>query len=124
MKKFHQSALALFLLIAFISIQSVGLIRGRSAGDSERAVDKTQASRITLDRAGLSERVTLHVGQRSAGVNLQDGHDLIAAYTGPLELKEAMERNQAPPLALASGDYDEDHRRVVSARYRAVLFRP
>ena len=41
-------------------------------------------------------------------INLRDGPELPTAYTGAAGLKQILEQNLALPLALASGDFDED----------------
>ena len=68
-----------------------------------------QERQTTLARARLGEQVTLHAaGRGRPWINLQDGRDLMTGYTGLSGLEQALERNQARPLALASGDFDED----------------
>jgi hypothetical protein len=57
----------------------------------------------------LSESISV----RAAGIgnpiiNLSDGHDLITPYVGEERLQQALERNEARPLSLASADFDED----------------
>ncbi|PYS59307.1 MAG: hypothetical protein DMF74_21685 [Acidobacteria bacterium] len=59
--------------------------------------------------ARLSETVSIHAaGRGNPTINLSDGHDLLTSYLGPDELRQALERNLAEPLSLASADFDED----------------
>ncbi|MFQ5814799.1 MAG: FG-GAP repeat domain-containing protein, partial [Anaerolineae bacterium] len=61
----------------------------------------------SLTNAG--DQVTLHAaGRGNPWINLHDGVDLPAIYTGPATLTQALEENQAQPLSLAAGDFDED----------------
>src|SRR5438094_103318 len=114
MKKFHL-ALVLLLGVAFTLIQSLGLIKGLSASAEARLKHKAQASQTVPARARLSEQISV----RAAGlgrplINLGDGHDLMTAYSGMSEKLQFVEFNlaqavsRAQPLALASGDFDED----------------
>src|SRR5207245_7912886 len=47
-------------------------------------------------------------GRGAPFASLRDGRDLPADYTGPAGARQALEKNEARPLALASGDFDED----------------
>ena len=59
--------------------------------------------------ARLSETISIHAaGRGNPTINLSDGHDLLTSYVGPDELRQALERNLAEPLSLASADFDED----------------
>src|SRR5437667_3434571 len=114
MKKFHL-ALVLLLGVAFTVIQSLGLIKGLSASAEARLKHKAQASQTVPARDRLSEQISV----RAAGLgrpllNLGDGHDLMTAYSGMSDKLQFVESDrgqlvsQARPLALASGDFDED----------------
>jgi len=51
--------------------------------------------------------ITVHAaGRGNPWINLSDGRDLPAGYTGAAELQQALEQNLARPLALASADFD------------------
>ena len=109
MKKFHVLGVTIIFVVALILIQSLALLRGRTASEHARPKQKAQASRTTPAPARLSEQITLHsAGRGRPWINLQDGHDLVTAYTGTSGLESVLERNQALPLTLASGDFDED----------------
>ena len=113
MKKLHIIFLMPLLGVAFILIQSFGLIRGWTAG-ANAGKSQTQASQTTQERARLGEEVALHAaGRGSPWINLRDGHDLVTSYsavdvvqTG--RLSDSLENGAARPLALAAGDFDED----------------
>ncbi|HEX8089709.1 MAG TPA: VCBS repeat-containing protein, partial [Blastocatellia bacterium] len=47
-------------------------------------------------------------GRGKPEINLTDGRDLSAAYAGASELRRALEKDMAHPLALTSADFDED----------------
>src|SRR5438552_3588649 len=114
MKKFHL-ALVLLLGVAFTLIQSLGLIKGLSASAEARLKHKAQASQTQAARARLSEQIAVHAaGLGRPLINLGDGHDLMTAYSGMSDKLQFVEFNlaqavsRAQPLALASGDFDED----------------
>jgi len=71
---------------------------------------KSTASKLPeIQRARLSEEVTVHAaGRGNPWINLSDGHELITPYSGPAELTQLLERNEACPLSLCSADFDED----------------
>src|SRR2546427_8407489 len=120
MRKSHRIPLALLLGVAFILIQSLALIRGRSASHEARSKRKAQTSQTTPTRARVGEQITLHAAGRGRPlINLQDGHDLMTSYTGMSDKLQFVEPDaieselvqlvaQARPLTLVSGDFDED----------------
>lgn len=64
-----------------------------------------------MPRARLSQTISVHAsgrGNPSASINLVDGRDVLTSYSGPAALTEALQRNEAEPLALAAADFDED----------------
>ena len=102
----RKSARLLLVLIAIVSLCLLPfLVRGwarietpnRSSGHNDRSI------------ARLSDDVSVHAASRDNPLlNLSDGHDLITTYSGPDELRGALEQNLAQPLSLASADFDED----------------
>lgn len=59
--------------------------------------------------AHLGAAATVHsAGRGSPWMNLTDGHDILTAYTGDPALQQLLEQNLVQPLAMASGDFDED----------------
>src|SRR5215475_8846426 len=91
------------LALSFVLIGSVVLLRARAF------VGRAALKQEKLDRAVLSENITVHAaGRGNPWINLSDGHDVLTAYTGPVELVQVLDQNQAHPLSLASADYDED----------------
>jgi len=74
---------------------------------------------VTTLLSPLSVRARAPTGQggavvlRAAGrgnpwINILDGRDLPASYTGPAVLTQALTEKQTQPLSLASADFDED----------------
>jgi hypothetical protein len=62
-----------------------------------------------IQRARMSDEVSVHAaGRGNPWINLSDGHELITPYSGPAELTQILERNEACPLSLCSADFDED----------------
>lgn len=60
-------------------------------------------------RARLSQTVSVHAGGRgNPSINLSDGREVLTSYSGPAALAQALQRNEAEPLALVSADFDED----------------
>src|SRR5215510_2382025 len=62
-----------------------------------------------LNQSPFSKQIRVHgSGRGNTWLNLQDGYDLPLQYSGPPELEQVLKENLASPLALASGDFDED----------------
>jgi hypothetical protein len=62
-----------------------------------------------IQRARMSDEASVHAaGLGNPWINLSDGHELITPYSGPAELTQILERNEARPLSLCSADFDED----------------
>jgi VCBS repeat protein len=67
------------------------------------------AKQTEIQRATMSDEVSVHAaGRGNPWINLSDGHALITPYSGPAELTQILERNEARPLSLCSADFDED----------------
>src|SRR5437588_3709412 len=112
MKNFR--TLIVMLLLA-ISIGLIHALASRTAADKTPWKRKGQTSETTSARARMSEQIALHAAGRGRPlINLQDGHDLVTAYTAMsdklhfVESDQGQFLSQAQPLALASGDFDED----------------
>src|SRR2546421_12334665 len=110
MKRFHVLILALLLGVAFVLIH---FLAGRTAAD--KRTSKQKAPDTTSARARMSEQVALHAAGRGRPlINLQDGHDLMTAYSAMSDKLQFVESDlaqlvsQSHPLALASADFDED----------------
>jgi VCBS repeat protein len=59
--------------------------------------------------ARMNDEISVHAaGQGNPWINLSDGHELITPYSGPMELTQILEQNEARPLSLCSADFDED----------------
>ena len=115
MKRLRVVSLTLLLGVTVILIQSLALNRARSAGAGARLKHKVEAGRAAAERARISKQITLHgAGRGKPWINLQDGHDLMTAYTGVSDKLQFVESDlaklvsQAHPLELAAGDFDED----------------
>lgn len=87
-------AVSLVLLIAL----GWGLVEFARAGKAS-----------AMPRARLSQTISVHAGGRgNPSINMSDGRDVLTSYSGPAALTQALQRNEAKPLALASADFDED----------------
>jgi hypothetical protein len=76
-----------------------------------KAVATTSAhtASMVIERARMSDEISVHAaGLGNPWINLSDGHEVITPYSGPAELTQVLERNQARPLSLCSADFDED----------------
>jgi len=103
MKKRQHALMASVTAICFIFIGSIVFVK-TLASDS-----KTPAGKASIEKAVLSERVSVQAaGRGNPYINLSDGHELITRYVGPGELVQALERNEARGLSLATADFDED----------------
>jgi FG-GAP-like repeat len=99
--RFHPGWIVLLLALAFGSTQFVSLVRVL-ASRSKPAAEKTAPSR-------LSDSVSLRAADRNtSALKLSDGHEVLTSYVGAAKSKEALDQNQARPLALAAADFDED----------------
>src|SRR6266446_4949580 len=59
--------------------------------------------------ARMSKSVTVRAaGRGNPTLKLNDGRNLVTAYSGPEDLRVALQENLAEPLSLASADFDED----------------
>jgi parallel beta-helix repeat protein len=60
------------------------------------------------DAVGIAPAVVQAAGRGNPWINLRDGAALPAVYTGAETAVRVLEANQAQPLTLAAGDFDED----------------
>ncbi|HWX41483.1 MAG TPA: hypothetical protein VN345_10085, partial [Blastocatellia bacterium] len=73
------------------------------------AVAASDLNVSAMPTAVMGDKVTVQAaGKGLPWINLTDGREVVAAHTGPADLCQALENNQAAPLALASADLDED----------------
>lgn len=93
------------ILTCAIAVVFVAVAREwRSVATTSKAPASTQS-----DRTRMSDEISVHAsGRGNPGINLSDGHELIATYHGPAELRGVLERNEAQPLSLCTADFDED----------------
>jgi hypothetical protein len=60
-------------------------------------------------KATMSQEITIRVeGHDSSQLSFTEGHEIVTRYVGSEELRSAVEGNEARPVSLASGDFDED----------------
>jgi len=74
-----------------------------------RRTSSSNSNTASITRARLSDAVSIqaaHLG--NPRITLSGGREVIAPYSGPSELAELLERNQARSLSLCSADLDED----------------
>jgi len=92
------------LTLSFAICMTLLIAVGRSVARVE-SVRTTSATPL----ARWSESISVHAaGRGNPSFNLSDGRDVLTSYSGPAELTQALQRNEAEPLALASADFDED----------------
>ncbi|MFY9571868.1 MAG: VCBS repeat-containing protein, partial [Blastocatellia bacterium] len=80
-------------------LPSAGAASSRTAGASDAEIPR---ARMTDEISILAE------GRGNPWIKLSDGREVITPYSGPAELSELFELNQARPLSLCSADFDED----------------
>jgi hypothetical protein len=91
----------IFLIACLLVVCSMFLVRLLvSASDikSRQSAVVPVAKRVVVQAAGRGKPY----------INLEDGIELDAAYTGPAEQQSLLKQNAAEPRALASADFDED----------------
>ncbi len=72
-------------------------------------VSRASTSKQEFQLARMSDEISvLAAGRGSPRINLSDGREVITPYSGPAELTQILERNEARPLSLCSADFDED----------------
>src|SRR5262249_46136416 len=84
------------------------------------AIVASDLNASTMPAALMGDQVTVQAAGRGLPwINLTDGREVIAAHTGPADLCQVLEDNQATPLAMASADLDEDGVPDLVCGYRA-----
>lgn len=74
-----------------------------------RRTSSSNSNTASTTRARLSDVISIQAAHRgNPRINLSDGREVITSYSGPSELAELLERNQARALSLCSADFDED----------------
>ena len=74
-----------------------------------RRTSSSNSNTAGTTRARLSDSISIqaaHLG--NPWITLRDGREVITPYSGPSELAELLERNQARSLSLCSADFDEN----------------
>jgi hypothetical protein len=112
-KQFHIVGLVSVLILGFMLIQSVGLIgvwatsefgfRNSDFGDQFNPQSAIRNWQVRNPQSAIRNLQSVR-----PWINLHDGVDLPTAYIGAPGLQPVLEQNLALPLALASGDFDED----------------
>ncbi|MEK6322315.1 MAG: VCBS repeat-containing protein [Acidobacteriota bacterium] len=96
--------LALVVGIALAPVLAHRMQRAAATASATASSKPTQ-----IQRARMSDEISIHAaGRGNPWINLSDGHELITPYSGPAELTQILERNEARPLSLCSADFDED----------------
>jgi len=73
------------------------------------ATSREAANKSEVQRARMSDEISVRAaGRGNPRINLSDGHELVIPYSGPAELTQLLELDQARPLSLCSADFDED----------------
>ncbi len=95
--------IAALLVLSLLLIQS---IPSTKTGAFARHLTSKQ---LTKSLAHGRAPVTVKADARhKPWINFSDGRDVLTSYTGAAELEQVLEQDLALPLALASGDFDED----------------
>jgi uncharacterized repeat protein (TIGR01451 family) len=95
-------AFAWFLLGSALMLIPITVFLKTSASNSK-------SRPVTPGLARLGDRATVHAAGRGAPrINLADGREVLTAYAGDRALQQLLEQNLVQPLAVASGDFDED----------------
>ena len=58
-------------------------------------------------KASLSNQILIH-GKASSALKLSDGRELLSAFEGDLQARQALMSGEARPLSVATADFDED----------------
>jgi hypothetical protein len=83
------------------------LLYGPFLSQGNHLASKTERTDTTQIDDG--NQITLHAARRgNPWIKLRDGVELATVYAGEPALTQALERNQAKPCSMASGDFDED----------------
>jgi hypothetical protein len=108
----HTNSLILPLILCVIFARPAHFsVVGTSAGE---VTHKETAQK----KARLSEQVSVHAaGTGNPWISLGDGREVLTDYSGPEEVCQALERNEAKPLSVCSADYDEDGVADLISRY-------
>src|SRR5688572_18546541 len=95
--------LVALLGLSFLLIESIRPIKaGASAGD-------LTWRRLSQEQTDVSAPVTVKAaGRGNPWISLGDGRDVLTSYAGADELEQILGQYLALPLALASGDFDEN----------------
>src|SRR5262249_49636938 len=91
----------LILVPALICIFSSSTLVGIGVSANESSSNRLKAITQQADSVAVHAK-----GRGLPFINLGDGYDLPTTYTGPPELTQILEQDQAQPLALASADFD------------------
>jgi hypothetical protein len=105
MKKLDLILVALLSLSLFLSSAAT---KGRTSRNGIASKQTLPPTRNSANFPPANTPVSLHAqGRGTPLLNLSDGHDLITEYVGAGK-REVLESHAAQPLALATGDFDED----------------
>ncbi len=87
----------------------LGVILVSASVFSSGRASSSGGNAVAIARARLGDSVTTGAaGRGKPWINMTDGHELVTTYKGSNELVGVLARDQARPLSLASGDFDED----------------
>src|SRR6266699_7101359 len=99
MKRLHVIVLALLLGVALVLIHSLA---GRTAADKAPSKPKALAGDVTSAHARMNDQIALHAAGRGRPlINLQDGHDLMTAYSGVSDKLQFVESDLAQLVSQA-----------------------
>ncbi|HET9530984.1 MAG TPA: BACON domain-containing carbohydrate-binding protein [Blastocatellia bacterium] len=105
MKRLGFALATLFVVAGF----SAAGLRPVVSGPVEVFISEASAAGDKIEQARLGESIAVRAsGRGNPWVNLGDGREMLASYSGADELRQAVEQGEARPISLASADFDED----------------
>src|SRR5256885_11408271 len=103
-RKFHFGWIVLLFALTLGTTQFISLVHTWAANDKSAPTTQNLSG-----QSRLSEKASVRLAEgHASALKLGNGHDLLLSYAGASKLQDALEQNQARPLALASADFDED----------------
>src|SRR5256885_795482 len=92
-RRFRVAAGQFPLLLLLLTVP-LALLLVRTFSRSAAAAKSTNTKTVAPDLARLSDRISVQTaGRGNPAINLSDGHEIVTAYEGSLELQEALKNN-------------------------------
>ena len=107
-------ALPSLVVLTLFTLSAGYFVISRSAQASISSADAQPGT------ARFSEDISIRKSGESALLNISEGRNVLATYSGPGELLSQLEAGTAEPLSLASADFDEDGTIDLVSGYRTL----